>query len=497
VSLFWRIFGLNAALLRWGLTPLGRLTRLMATVDLLRPGQRLPVPGAGGGGEVTELVRTFNAMLDRLEHERATSSARVLLAQEAERRRIAQELHDEVGQGMTAILLVLKRAADDAPEPLRGELHQAQEITRASLDEVRRLVRRLRPGVLDDLGLVSALTSLTQDFATHTGLRVVRRFATDLPVLDPETELVLYRVAQESLTNAARHADAARIEVALRRSGEAVTLEITDDGRGIEALCEGAGIRGMRDRPRPHLHARHRNPRPPHRPRLQEAALTMSEPTPAATPIRILLADDHALVRRGVRLILDREPDLEVVAEAGDGAEAIEAARSERVDLAVLDIAMPRLTGLQATRELAALKPGLRILMLTMHDNEQYLFQALKAGACGYVLKSVADRDLVAACRAAMRDEPFLYPGAVTALIRNYLDRVRHGEENADHILTPREEEVLKLVAEGHSSKEIAEVLFISVKTVHRHRANLLHKLGLRDRLELTRYAIRAGLIEP
>lgn len=227
-------------------------------------------------------------------------------------------------------------------------------------------------------------------------------------------------------------------------------------------------------------------------------------PTPASAPsftpgkpIRILLADDHALVRRGVRLILDREPDLEVVAEAGDGAEAIEAARSQEIDLAVLDIAMPRLTGLQATRELAALKPGLRILMLTMHDNEQYLFQALKAGACGYVLKSVADRDLVAACRAAMRNEPFLYPGAVTALIRNYLERVRHGEEDPDQLLTPREEEVLKLVAEGHSSKEIAEILFISVKTVHRHRANLLHKLGLHDRLELTRYAIRAGLVEP
>ncbi|WP_230991262.1 response regulator [Streptomyces endocoffeicus] len=225
---------------------------------------------------------------------------------------------------------------------------------------------------------------------------------------------------------------------------------------------------------------------------------TASTPSPtAAAPIRILLADDHALVRRGVRLILDREPDLEVVAEAGDGAEAIEAARSQEIDLAVLDIAMPRLTGLQATRELVALKPGLRILMLTMHDNEQYLFQALKAGACGYVLKSVADRDLVAACRAAMRNEPFLYPGAVTALIRNYLDRVRHGEEDPDQLLTPREEEVLKLVAEGHSSKEIAEILFISVKTVHRHRANLLHKLGLHDRLELTRYAIRAGLIEP
>ncbi|MDK1347722.1 response regulator transcription factor [Streptomyces sp. 378] len=214
-------------------------------------------------------------------------------------------------------------------------------------------------------------------------------------------------------------------------------------------------------------------------------------------PIRILLADDHALVRRGVRLILDGEPDLEVVAEAGDGAEAIALARTHEVDLAVLDVAMPRMTGLQAARELSSRQPQLRILMLTMYDNEQYFFEALKAGACGYVLKSVADRDLVAACRAAMRGESFLYPGAVTALIRNYLDRVRRGEEVADRVLTAREEEVLKLVAEGHSSKEIAETLFISVKTVQRHRANLLQKLGLRDRLELTRYAIRAGLIEP
>nr|WP_203722106.1 HAMP domain-containing sensor histidine kinase [Streptomyces coelicoflavus] len=286
VSLFWRIFGLNAvvlgfatalllwapvtvsvpillteavvlvlgmgvmlvangALLRWGLAPLERLTKLMTTVDLLRPGQRLPI---SGGGEVPELIRTFNAMLDRLEAERATSSARVLLAQEAERRRIAQELHDEVGQSMTAILLVLGRAADDADEPLRDELHQAQEITRESLDEVRRLVRRLRPGVLDDLGLISALSSLTHDFATHTGLRVVRRFDADLPALDHETELVLYRVAQESLTNAARHADAERLEVGLARADGAVTLTIADDGRGIEAAHEGAGIRGMRER---------------------------------------------------------------------------------------------------------------------------------------------------------------------------------------------------------------------------------------------------------
>ncbi|WP_236791899.1 response regulator transcription factor [Amycolatopsis sp. GM8] len=213
--------------------------------------------------------------------------------------------------------------------------------------------------------------------------------------------------------------------------------------------------------------------------------------------VRILLADDHALVRRGVRLILDNEPDLTVVAEAGDGAEAIAAARAEEPDLAILDIAMPRLTGLQAARELSRIQPGLRILMLTMYDNEQYFFEALKAGASGYVLKSVADRDLVEACRAAMRGEPFLYPGAITSLIRDYLDRARNGDGIPERAITPREEEILKLVAEGHSSKEIADILFISAKTVERHRANLLQKLGLKDRLELTRYAIRAGLIEP
>ncbi|SDS68485.1 response regulator [Actinoplanes derwentensis] len=214
-------------------------------------------------------------------------------------------------------------------------------------------------------------------------------------------------------------------------------------------------------------------------------------------PARILLADDHALVRRGVRLILDSEPDLTVVAEASDGAEAVAQARAERPDLAILDIAMPRLTGLQAARELSRQMPDLRILILTMYDNEQYFFEALKAGASGYVLKSVADRDLVEACRAAVRGEPFLYPGAVNALIRNYLERVADGEDPSGRTITDREEEVLKLVAEGHSSKEIADLLVISVKTVERHRSNLLQKLGLRDRLELTRYAIRAGLIEP
>ncbi|MEV0523982.1 response regulator transcription factor [Streptomyces sp. NPDC050439] len=212
---------------------------------------------------------------------------------------------------------------------------------------------------------------------------------------------------------------------------------------------------------------------------------------------RILLADDHALVRRGVRLILESEPDLTVVAEAGDGAQALAMAREQTPDLVILDVAMPRLTGLQTARELARLQPDVRILILTMYEHEQYFFEALSAGACGYVLKSVADRDLVEACRAAMRDEPFIYPGAVSALIRNYLARIKDGDRPPAKTITDREEEILKLVAEGHTSQEIADLLFISAKTVERHRANLLQKLGLRDRLELTRYAIRVGLIEP
>ena len=212
---------------------------------------------------------------------------------------------------------------------------------------------------------------------------------------------------------------------------------------------------------------------------------------------RILLADDHEVVRSGLRMVLDAAPDLEVVAEAGDGAEAVKTALAEGVDLAVLDVSMPRMTGLQAAAELSRREPKMRVLMLSMHDDERYFFEALKAGASGYVLKTAANRDLIEACRAAMRGEPFLYPAAVTALIRDYLERAQSGETTPKDSLTPREVEVVKLIAEGHTSEEIAGQLFISKKTVDRHRANVLEKLGMRNRVELTRYAIRRGLVEP
>ncbi len=217
--------------------------------------------------------------------------------------------------------------------------------------------------------------------------------------------------------------------------------------------------------------------------------------TPLKT--RILLADDHALVRRGLKLMLDAEPDLEVVAEAGDGAEAVRLALGEAVDLAIIDISMPRMTGLQAIAELRRRRPELRTLILSMHENEQYLYEALKAGASGYVLKTVADRDLVEACRAAIRGEAFVYPGVMTSLIRDYLRQAHQDEPIRADPLTPREREVVKLIAESYSTREIADALVISEKTVDRHRANILEKLGMHDRVELTRYAIRRGLVEP
>ena len=216
-------------------------------------------------------------------------------------------------------------------------------------------------------------------------------------------------------------------------------------------------------------------------------------PIPQVT--RILVADDHALVREGVKRVVDHEPDLAVAAEAADGAEAVERALDPSIDLAILDISMPRKTGLQAARDLSRRRPELRTLILSMYENEQFLFEALKAGASGYVLKSGADDDIVDACRAAMRGESFLYPSAVDTLIRDFIERADQSGRDFD-ILTPRELEVLKLIAEGHTSKEIAAMLVISIKTVDRHRTNMLEKLGMRDRVELTRYAIRRGLIE-
>src|SRR5882672_445215 len=209
--------------------------------------------------------------------------------------------------------------------------------------------------------------------------------------------------------------------------------------------------------------------------------------------MRVLIADDHGIVRSGIRLLLERQADIEVIGEAADGAEAQELAVRERPDLAILDVKMPKLTGLQATREIKRQAPEVSVLILSMHDDERYLFEALKAGASGYVLKREADQDLVGAVRAVGRGEAFLTNAAERSIIRQWM---ADGAAGPAVPLTPREEEVVKLIAEAHTNAQIASILHLSEKTVESHRANVLRKLGMRDRVELVRYAIRRGLVE-
>jgi DNA-binding NarL/FixJ family response regulator len=210
--------------------------------------------------------------------------------------------------------------------------------------------------------------------------------------------------------------------------------------------------------------------------------------------MRILVADDHGIVRSGIKLLLETQPDLQVVAEAADGADAVEQALASRPDLCILDVGMPKLTGLQAAREIRRNMPDVRVLILSMHDDERYLFEALKAGASGYVLKREAGQDLVGAVRAVGRGEAFLTNAAERSLIREWM---ADGASGPKIPLTPREEEVVKLIAEAHTNVQIAQILHLAEKTVESHRANVLRKLGMRDRVELVRYAIRRGLVEP
>jgi DNA-binding NarL/FixJ family response regulator len=210
--------------------------------------------------------------------------------------------------------------------------------------------------------------------------------------------------------------------------------------------------------------------------------------------MRILIADDHGIVRAGIRLLLERQAGLEVIAEAADGVEAVAQALASRPDLCILDVGMPRMTGLQAAREIRSQLPGVRVLMLSMHDDEHYLFEALKAGASGYVLKREADQDLVGAVRAVGRGEAFITNAAERSIIRQWM---ADGSQGPVIPLTPREEEVVKLIAEAHTNAQIAKILYLAEKTVESHRANVLRKLGMRDRVQLVRYAIRRGLVEP
>ncbi len=476
--------------LRRRLRPLERLIEEMEKVDLSRPGP-LPasIDGVGETEEVERIELAFLRMLRRLEAERRRAGSAALQAQEQERTRVARDLHDEVNQSLTGLLLRLEAAREAAPPELEGELAETKALANQAMRELLSLARQLRPTALDDLGLAAATAGQVEQLARG---EIEAEFSAD----GDFSELGGRRPARRLPGRPGGALQRRPPQRRRPRRGAAAAAERRWGRVGGRRRWSRLRLRRVRGRARDRRHAR---AGAADRRRADDRVAPGARHHGAADgagrigAMRVLIADDHGIVRSGIRLLLERQPDIEVVAEAGDGAEARELAVRERPDLAILDVKMPKLTGLQATREIKRQAPEVSVLILSMHDDERYLFEALKAGASGYVLKAQADTDLLAAIRAVERGEPFLTPEAQRTLIKDVLERGSSGEEE----LTPREEEIVKLVAEAHTTKQIAEVLHLSEKTVENHRANAMRKLGMRDRVELVRYAIRRGLIEP
>ena len=343
--------------------------------------------------EVQELTDAFNRMLDRLEEERREAGRAVLRAQEQERSRIAQDLHDEVNQALTAILLRLSATIGDAPWGLRSELQETQELVSQAMDELLALARQLRPTALDDHGLIAALAGQVSDFGQRTGMQARFHHHGEVPTLSDEEQLVIFRVTQESLSNIAKHAGARDVDVELSFVGRTRAAR----ARRRRRLRGASSQRSERPhprparRPRPERHARARAARRRELERLHSPRRGDHHRADHGSDMRILIADDHGIVRGGLKLLIERQPDMEVVAEAEDGVDAFEQALQTKPDLCVMDVSMPRMTGLQAARQIRAHLPSTQVLALSMHDDERYVFDALKAGASGYVLKREVD----------------------------------------------------------------------------------------------------------
>ena len=436
--------------------------------------------------EIDRLARSFNRLLERVDAERRRSSHLVLRAQEEERRRVARDLHDEVNQALTAMLLRLEALAQDVPPERRDDVAQLKRLTTQAMDELLNLARQLRPTALDDHGLVTAIEAQVRGFGDRTGIDARLETEGDPAALDDERQTVIYRIAQEALANAGRHAGASRVDVSLSAVGDGARLRVADDGAGFDPVARarraGPGghgragqARGWRARSAIGAGRRHRS-------------------HPEAAVISVLIADDHGIVRSGLSMLIDRQADMHVCSEAEDGIEAVEHTLAQRPDVAVLDVSMPRLTGLHAARQIRNQTPDVHVLMLSMHDDDAYFFEALEAGAAGYVSKRGADTDLIGAIRTVAEGRTFLNSRTQQTLMRQWLE---DGRTSPAEDLTPREMEVVKLIAEAYTNKQIADALHLSEKTVESHRGNVLAKLGMRDRVELVRYAIRRGLVEP
>lgn len=437
------------------------------------------------------------------------------LAKLQERNRLAHEIHDTLAQSLIGIILELElseRMMRTDVAAARGEMERAKEMAREALDEARRSVLALRPSTLDKVSLGEAVTREVEALS-RDGIAVEASVSGQPVPLGSEAETAFYRITQEAVANIRKHAEATRVAAVVDYSQEAVTLTISDNGTGFDLASLGPadehggfGLTSMRERTTllggdlqvesapgqgtritvriPYAGAPARQPAP-------QPEATAPQPE-SAPPIRVLIADDHAVARQGIRTILEEAADIEVVAEAADGTEALEKARAFRPDLVLTDVQMPRMGGIELVAALKAEALGSRTIILTAHLEGDLIVEGMKAGADGYLLKDARGRELVNAVRAVHKGETFLQPAAAGELAR----RVgAAGERDSVMTLTPRESEVLGLLAKGLRNKEIARTTSLSEATVRFHVTHIFQKLEVGSRTEAATKALQLGII--
>lgn len=453
------------------------------------------------------------------EDEKARNSqelaTRVLEAHEEERSRIARELHDDTVQALSTLMVNLDLLEPDLPPEagLLTRFEHVRSIARRTLEGTRALARVMRPTILDDIGLISALQGLAKEYEESFRLPIeVQVEPTASKHLTRDLEGAIFRVAQEALMNACKHADADSVHMRLSMRDSVVELLVEDDGKGFDlnqrthpTKLGGLGLSSMRERAIllggelnvetvPGKGTRVALLLPLKRgidPERQGAVAARSHTAKETT---VLLVDDHAMFREGLRAVLDARPGIAVIGEAEDGRQALHMLETLHPDIAVMDIAMPNLNGLDATRQIRRHFPDVKVIILTAHETREYLVQMVKIGAAGCVLKRSVGLELASAIEAVARGQKYISPTVAGTLLDDYQMRIDH---DGDDLLTEREREVLQLVAEGRTNQEIAHQLVVSVKTIEGHRTKLMRKLGAHDRTELVKYAIRMGMITP
>jgi len=463
-------------------------------------------------GRIIEHARGQEQLVDYQWQLRRLASE-LSLSEERERRRVAVELHDGVGQLLALIKIKLAGLREGGED---GGLLEVLALVDQAIAQTRSLTFELSPLVLHELGFEAALEWLAAQLRDQ--LRIEVEFSDDgsEKLLGEELQVALFQAARELLHNVAKHAQATRVAVSVRRDNGEICVSVADDGAGFDPAEQaqrrgtqrGFGLFSIRERLR-HLGGRaeitsavgHGTQASLWAPLADTGTSTSLRPVAATAPgphsrIRVLLVDDQQITRQGLLALLERHDDLEVVAEAATGELAVQLAQQHRPDVVVMDVAMPGMNGIEATRQIIEALPRSKVIALSMHSDSQFVLEMLRAGAVGYLLKDCAQEDLVQAIRAVNAQLTFFSPSIADDVIAHYIHQHGIGQEAAAASLTPRELEVLRLLSEGLATKQIAGQLHVSVKTVESHRQHTMEKLNLRSLAELTKFAIRHGLTE-